>query len=203
MLYPDADILVVDNNSSDRTSEIATSRGVRVIFEGKQGKANAMMTGFRNMETEYAVMMDADLTYDPKDSRVLIDALKDEGADVVLGSRIRGEREDGAISGLNMVGNRILSITASFLYTPVSDVCTGHWAFSRGAVERIIDCGLKYSGFELEAEMFSRLARSGFKIVEVPISYRKRADEPKLSSFPDGFRIFRALILERLKLKGV
>lgn len=63
MLYPDSEIIVVDNNSTDRTAEIAASRGVRVVFEGRQGKANAMLTGFRSTETEYAIMMDADLTY--------------------------------------------------------------------------------------------------------------------------------------------
>ncbi|GAB4381293.1 glycosyltransferase family 2 protein [Methanothermobacter thermautotrophicus] len=199
MLYPDSEIIVVDNNSSDRTSEIVASRGVRVIFEGKQGKANAMVAAFRNTRTEYAVMMDADLTYLPDDSRVLVEVLKAEGADVVLGSRLKGEKEDGAISRINTVGNHILSFTASILYSPVSDVCTGHWAFNRRAIRHILEEGLNYSGFELEAEMFSKLARAGLKIVEVPITYRKRSDEPKLSSFTDGFKIFRTLVLERLR----
>ncbi|MCG2829227.1 glycosyltransferase family 2 protein [Methanothermobacter sp. K4] len=199
MLYPDAEIIVVDNNSSDRTAEIAASRGVRVIFEGRQGKTNAMLAAFRNVRTEYAIMMDADCTYSPEDSALLIDVLKDRGADVVLGSRLRGEMEDGAISSLNRIGNHILSFTATILYNPVSDVCTGHWAFRRRAIDYLLERGLKYPGFELEAEMFSKLARSDLRMVEVPISYRRRSDEPKLSSLPDGFRIFKTLIFERLR----
>ncbi|MDI9615097.1 glycosyltransferase family 2 protein [Methanothermobacter sp.] len=199
LLYPDAEIIVVDNNSSDRTAEIAASRGVRVIFEGRQGKTNAMLVAFRNVRTEYAIMMDADCTYPPEDSAHLIDVLKGRGADVVLGSRLNGDVEDGAISRLNRIGNRILSLTATILYRPVSDVCTGHWAFRRRAIDYLIDVGLRYPGFELEAEMFSKLARSDLRIVEVPISYRRRSDEPKLSSLTDGFKIFRTLLMGRLK----
>jgi len=199
MLYPDSEIIVVDNNSTDRTSEIAASRGVKVVFEARQGKANAMITAFRNTETEYAVMMDADLTYLPDDSETLISVLRENSADAVLGSRLRGEKEDGAISLLNTIGNHILSLTASILYHPVSDVCSGHWAFSRRAMDHILESGLRYSGFELEAEMFSKLSRSGLKVVEVPITYRRRSDEPKLSSLSDGFKIFRTLVIERLR----
>lgn len=199
MLYPDAEIIVVDNNSSDMTAEIAASRGVRVIFEGKQGKTNAMRAAFRMVETEYAIMMDADYTYPPDDSAALIEALRSSGADVALGSRLSGDMENGAISRLNRIGNHILSLTATILYQPVSDVCTGHWAFRRRAIDYLMESGFRYPGFELEAEMFSKLARSDLMIVEVPISYRKRADEPKLSSLTDGFKIFRTLLVERLR----
>ena len=90
-LYPKAKIIVIDNNSSDRTSEIAEEKGAIVIKEKKQGKANAIFTGFKRLKTEYAVMMDADGTYPPEDSIRLIQALKRENADVVLGSRLKGE----------------------------------------------------------------------------------------------------------------
>lgn len=199
MLYPEAEIIVVDNNSSDRTAEIAAAREVRVIFEGRQGKTNAMLAAFRNVRTEYSIMMDADFTYPPEDSAHLIDVLKCDEADVVLGSRLKGDVEDGAISRLKMIGNSLLSLTATILYSPVSDVCTGHWAFRRRAIDYLVDVGLRYPGFELEAEMFSKLARSDLRIVEVPISYRRRSDEPKLSSLSDGFKIFRTLVVERLR----
>ena len=199
ILYPDSEVIVVDNNSSDMTSEIAAARGAKVIFESKQGKANAMLTAFKNTSTEYAVMMDADLTYLPDDSQTLVDVLKTEGADAVLGSRLKGENEDGAMSLLNRLGNHILSFTASILHKPVSDVCTGHWAFNRRAINHILETGLDYSGFEFEAEIFSKLAKAGFKIVEVPITYKKRSNKPKLSPIIDGFKIFRTIVLEKLK----
>jgi len=90
-LYPKAKVIVVDNNSSDRTSEIAEEKGAMVVKEKKQGKANAIFTGFKRLKTKYAVMMDADGTYHPEDSIRLIQALKRENADVVLGSRLKGE----------------------------------------------------------------------------------------------------------------
>lgn len=90
-LYPKAKVIVVDNNSSDRTSEIAEEKGAMVVKEKKQGKANAIFTGFKRLKTKYAVMMDADGTYPPEDSIRLIQALKRENADVVLGSRLKGE----------------------------------------------------------------------------------------------------------------
>ncbi len=197
-LYP-ANIIVVDNNSSDRTAEIAEEKGATVVEEKDQGKANAIFTGFKCLKTEYAVMIDADGTYSPQDSIKLIELLKSGDADVVLGSRVKGEREDGAISKTNLVGNFILSLIASMLYQRVSDVCTGHWAFTRKAVQYLLEEAFKYPGFELEAEMFSKLSKAGFKILEVPISYRRRKTEAKLSSIKDGFKIFKTLIIERIK----
>lgn len=198
-LYPKTNIIVVDNNSSDRTAEIAEKKGALVLEEKNQGKANAIFKGFKHLETEYAIMMDADGTYPPKDSIKLIKLLKKENADVALGSRLKGKREDGAISKTNLIGNFILSLIASILYQKISDVCTGHWAFTRRAIQYILEEELNYPGFELEAEMFSKLSKAGFKIVEVPISYKRRKTEPKLSSIKDGFKIFKTLIIEKVR----
>lgn len=197
-LYP-ANIIVVDNNSSDKTAEIAEEKGATVVEEKDQGKANAIFTGFKRLKTEYAVMIDADGTYPPEDSIKLIELLKREDADVVLGSRLKGEREDGAISTINLVGNFILSLIASMLYQRVSDVCTGHWALTRKAIQYLLEEAFKYPGFELEAEMFSKLSKGGFKILEVPISYKRRKTEAKLSSIKDGFKIFKTLVIERIR----
>ncbi|KUK01573.1 MAG: Mannosyltransferase [Methanobacteriaceae archaeon 41_258] len=193
------DIIVIDNNSSDRTAEIAEEKGALVVKEKRQGKARAIFTGFKHLKKDYAVMMDADGTYSPEDSILLISLLKSENADVALGSRVRGEREDDAISTINLIGNFILSLTASILYQRVSDVCTGHWAFTKKAIQYILKRSLNYPGFELEAEMFSKFSKAGFKIVEAPISYKCRRTEPKLSSIKDGFKIFKTLLIERIK----
>ncbi|MEM4589041.1 MAG: glycosyltransferase family 2 protein [Thermoplasmata archaeon] len=198
-LYPKSNIIVIDNNSSDRTAKIAEKKGAAVVEEKKQGKANAVFKGFKHLETEYAIMMDADGTYLPEDSIKLIKLLKEENADVALGSRLKGKRENGAISKINLIGNFILSLTASILYQKISDVCTGHWAFTKKAIQHILEEGLNYSGFELEAEMFSKLSKAGFKIVELPISYKRRKTEAKLSSIKDGFKIFKTLITERIR----
>ena len=75
-IYKDSKILVIDNNSIDKTAEIASNLGVEVIFEEKQGKAHAMRTGFKHSNSKYVVMMDADNTYDPADAKKLIAPLK-------------------------------------------------------------------------------------------------------------------------------
>ncbi|BDH79966.1 glycosyltransferase family 2 protein [Methanothermobacter sp. THM-2] len=77
------------------------------------------------------------------------------------------------------------------------------FSLQKKAIQYLLLEGFSYPGFELEAEMFSRFSKAGFKIVEVPISYGRRFDEPKLSSLFDGFKIFRALFSGRLRLKGV
>ncbi len=124
-LYPTSRVIVIDNNSSDKTSEIAKKAGAEVIHEIKQGKGHAIKKGFENVNSDFVVMLDADNTYDPGDAKKLIKPLMDDKADVVLGSRLKGKMEDGSISKFNMIGNRILSFTASFLHKGVSDVCTG------------------------------------------------------------------------------
>ena len=197
-LYPDSKISVIDNNSNDKTAEIASNIGAEVIFEKKQGKAHAMRTGFENSDSKYVIMLDADNTYDPIDAIKLVEPLKKGEVDLVLGSRMKGNIEKGAISTKNIIGNHILSLIASLLYHPVSDVCTGYWAFNSKLIDFIRDVGLDCSGFEMEAELFAKISKYKFKITEIPISYKKRSDEPKLNSFSDGFKIFKTLLRHKI-----
>ncbi len=199
--YPECSVIVIDNNSKDRTAEIATKMGAEVIFEKKQGKAHAMQKGFYHTNARYVIMLDADNTYDPKDAEKLLVPLRSGEADLVMGSRLKGEKEDGAISRTNIIGNYILSLTASLFYHPISDVCTGYWAYNQEVVDYLLDVGIDCSGFEVEAEMFAKVAKKNFKISEVPISYRNRVDDAKLNSFEDGFKIFKTLW--KYKFKGV
>ncbi|MGP8024375.1 MAG: glycosyltransferase family 2 protein [Methanobacterium sp.] len=196
--YPDSKISVIDNNSNDKTAEIALKIGAEVIFERKQGKAHAMNTGFKHSDSKYVVMLDADNTYDPIDARKLVEPLKNGEVDLVLGSRLTGTIEKGAISTVNIIGNHILSFVASLLYHPVSDVCTGYWAFNDKILDYIREVGLDCSGFEMEAELFAKISKCKFKIAEIPISYKTRKDKPKLNSFSDGFKIFKTLLRHKL-----
>ena len=192
-LYPNSNVIVIDNNSTDKTAEIASKLGAEVISEKKQGKAHAMIKGFKHCDSSYVVMLDADNTYDPHDARKLLEPLKRDEADLVLGSRLKGQKQKGSISKTNIIGNHILSFTASLFYQPISDVCTGYWAFTKEVIEYLIMTGIDCSGFELEAEMFAKISKNKFKIIEIPISYKKRADEAKLSSIHDGWKIFKTL----------
>jgi dolichol-phosphate mannosyltransferase len=97
---------------------------------------------------------------------------------------------------LNVVGNVLLSLLAWALFgARISDVCTGFWGYRSDAIRRL---ELEARGFELEADMFVECVRNGLRIAEIPITYRARADQPKLSSLRDGVKIGMFLWKRRL-----
>ncbi|MBT9132904.1 MAG: Undecaprenyl-phosphate mannosyltransferase [Firmicutes bacterium] len=186
-------ILVVDNGSNDGTGELARKAGAEVLVEPRKGKGNAVRTAFKTVDADFICMFDADNTYPvaciPDMLRLL------NHSDVVMGSRLKGRREKGAMSRLNLVGNYLLSLMATILYQrKTSDVCTGCWGFNGEVVKNL---NLQATGFELEADLFSQLTRKGHSIVELPIYYRQRASSPKLNSLKDGIKIGWALITRR------
>ena len=116
-----------------------------------------------------------------------------------MGSRLNGELEAGAITKFNRIGNFILSLTVSLLYSKISDVCTGYWVFKKEVIDYLLDVGIDSNNFELEAEMFIKVSRGNFKISELPIKYRCREDDSNLHSVKDGWKIFKTLWLYKLK----
>ncbi len=188
------EVLVVDGNSSDQTRQIAQEKGARVITEPRRGKGRAMRTALASVKADFVFMLDADYTYP---ATYIPDMLKILCQDysVVIGSRLRGQREKGAMRRLNLFGNFLLSLMASVLYqTRISDLCTGYWGM-RGEV--IPNLRLLADGFQLEAELFTQLVRKGYRIAEVPIYYRRREAKTKLSRIKDGIKIGRMLIGRR------
>ena len=199
LTYPESKVIVVDNNSTDNTASIAKNAGAMLINEKKQGKGHAVKKGFKNVKSKFAIMIDADNTYYPNEAGKLLMKLKKNEADVVLGSRLNGIRKKGAITPVNLFGNYILSLTATLLFSKVSDVCTGYWAFKKEVIDYILKEGINSDGFELEAEMFSVISKKGYKILEIPINYGTRVDSPKLNSMNDGWKIFKTLLLCKLQ----
>ena len=190
------EILVVDNNSTDGTKKIAEEKGARVIVETVRGKGRAIRTAFESVSGEFIFMLDADYTYPATHIPEMLKVLEG-GYDVVLGSRLKGRREKGAMTKLNLVGNRLLALMANILYgTRISDLCTGYWGFR---AEVIQDLKLDAIGFELEANMLAEVAKKGYRIGEVPVNYRRRATYPKLGALKDGFKIGRKLIRKRFR----
>ena len=190
------EIIVIDNNSTDRTREIAVEKGVRVIVERTRGKSRAIRTAFESIGGDFIIMLDADYTYPATYIPAILDVLAD-GYDVVLGSRLKGQMREGAMSKINLVGNHLLAWMASILYgTRISDLCTGYWGLTRRVIDSL---KLDVDGFELEAAMFAEIAKKGYHLAEVPIYYRRRVTPAKLSSLKDGFKIVRTLLAKRFR----
>jgi glycosyltransferase involved in cell wall biosynthesis len=190
-------IVVVDNNSTDRTKQMAESKGAWVIHEPARGKGRAIATAFKTVNGDYLFIMDADYTYPATHFLQMLSVL--EKYDVVLGSRLRGKMEKGAMSSINWIGNHLLAFMANILYgTRISDLCTGCWGF-RGEVVK--ELKLDATGFDLEANLFAQIARKGYRIAEVPINYRRRKTPSKLNSLRDGYIIARTLIGRRFQRK--
>lgn len=193
-------IVVADGRSTDGTQEQAADLGVELIVQGPaSGKGFGMREGFARFlahNDDVLVMLDADGTYAPDEMLRLLQHLEHGEYDVVIGSRLRGKIEPGAMSRLNWIGNHILTWCAVALYRIfISDVCTGYWAFRRSAIQKM---SLNSTAFEIEAEMYTACASEGLRMSEVPISYAPRIGESKLGSIGDGVRILRKLLVRRM-----
>jgi len=188
------EVLVVDNGSTDQTAQIAREKGATVITEARRGKGRAVRTAFEQVNADFVFMLDSDYTYP---ATYVPDILKllEQGYSVVIGSRLKGKREKGAISSLNIIGNHLLTLMANILYRArISDVCTGYWGFKGEVIPKL---NLSATGFNLEAELLSQVAKNGYRIGEVPIHYRCRPSPSKLHSIKAGLSIGRTLITRR------
>jgi dolichol-phosphate mannosyltransferase len=178
-------VYVIDGQSADNTRQIAVEKGAQIILEERKGKGAAIQKAFKSIIADFFIMVDGDDTYPIDKATEMTRLLKTN--DVVIGSRLKGNIEPGAMTKLNVVGNTLLSLLAWMLFgTYISDVCTGLWGYRSDTVQRL---ELLAQGFELEADMFAECAIKGCSIAEIPIAYRARADKPKLSSIDDGLKI--------------
>ena len=188
------EVLVVDGDSIDLTRQIAQGRGAEVIIEPRRGKGRAMRTAFEQVKTDFVFMLDADYTYPAVYIPDMLDMLH-QGCDVVIGSRLEGEKEKGAMTRLNTIGNHLLTLMANILYlTRISDLCTGYWGLKGNIIPRL---RLSATGFNFEAELFTQIVKNGYSIGEVPIYYRRRSTPAKLSSIKDGLNIGWTLVTRR------
>jgi len=186
------EIIVIDNNSTDKTVEVAKSKGARVIFERKRGKGNALKTGFKNIskDTDYVVMLDGDSTYKSKEMLRMIEPLYSGFCDVVIGSRLSGKMKSGSMTYLNRIGNWFFTFLVRYFYHGnVTDVCTGYFAWKREVVENLVK-HLDSEGFSIEMEMVTKMVKLKYQIFSVPISYRHRnGTKSRLRPIRDGLGI--------------
>ncbi len=189
-------VYVVDNNSTDKTAMIAKQAGAMVMHEPKKGKGNALRTGFRSLpdDIDYVVMLDGDDTYSPEEILRIVEPLGSNFCDVVVGSRLSGHIKTAAMSRLNRFGNQLFTTGVRLLYgANVTDVLTGYFAWKKPVLD-VLTPHIKSTGFAIEMEMITKMARLGFQMAAVPISYHPRAGESHLRPFKDGFRILLMLL---------
>jgi hypothetical protein len=190
------EVIVTDNGSSDGSAELAANAGAHVIHEPQRGYGNAYRAGFAAAQGDYIVMADADLTYDFEEIPRLLAGLR-EGADMIVGNRM-DNIHPGAMPWLHRyIGNPLLSRLLNVLFhSGVDDAHCGMRAFRR---DRLQQLALRTSGMEFASEMVVRAAKEGLDIRQIPIEYHPRGGESKLSSFRDGWRHVRFLLLHAPK----
>jgi len=189
------EILVADS-SNDETATVANSCGAKVIRPKKQGYGNAYLAGFAQAKGEYIVLMDGDLTYDPKAIRNMITILQSGDYDMVMGSRLKGEILPGAMPFLHRyIGNPVLTWVLNRLFSShISDAHCGLRAIRKDALRQL---NLRSGGMEFASEMLIEAVCKDLRIAEVPITYHPRKGLSKLNSFTDGWRHVRFMMLYR------
>lgn len=186
------EILVVDNNSTDCTGDIARKHGASVLVEYVQGKGNALLSGLRAVpdDADYIVMLDGDNTYKPREIIRMIEPLDSGFADAILGSRIQGKIKAGSMGATSRIGNWLFSfLVRSFYQVNVTDVLTGYFSWKKTALDKMLP-HITSTGFEIEMEMITKMARLGMDVYSVPISYHPRIGTSKLNHYKDGAAIF-------------
>jgi glycosyltransferase involved in cell wall biosynthesis len=186
------EVVVADNGSDDGSAGLAEDAGARVVIEPRRGYGSAYLAGFAAAEGEYIVMADADLTYDFNDIPRFVDEL-DQGAEMVIGDRM-DNIQPGAMPWLHRyVGNPVLTgILNLFFRTGVKDAHCGMRALRRDVLPRL---DLRTTGMEFASEMVIRAGKEKLQVRQFPIEYHPREGESKLSSFRDGWRHLRFLLV--------
>jgi glycosyltransferase involved in cell wall biosynthesis len=186
------EVVVADNDSEDGSAELAAAAGARVVHEPRRGYGSAYLAGFAAARGEYIVMGDADLTYDFNEIPHFVAEL-DKGAQLVMGDRM-DNIHPGAMPWLHRyVGNPILTGILNFFFrTGVSDAHCGMRGFRRDILPTL---DLRTTGMEFASEMVIRASKEKLVITEFPIEYHPRGGESKLSSFRDGWRHLRFLLV--------
>jgi hypothetical protein len=187
------EVLVIDNGSEDRSRERAGDAGATVIEERRRGYGSAYLAGLDAARGHYVVMADGDGTYDLRQLGEFVDRLRN-GADLVLGTRLKGEIAPGAMSWSHRyIGNPILTgMLRLFFGRVVSDAHCGLRALKR---EKLPELQLSATGMEFASEMVVKAARRGLEIDEIEIAYHPRIGESKLNSFRDAWRHVRFMLV--------
>lgn len=192
---PEAQIYVYDNNSKDRTAQIAQENGAMVIHAYKQGKGNVVRQMFFDIEADIYIMVDGDDTYPADFVNVLIEPVRKGEADMCIGDRLsNGTYQKENKRKFHQIGNRLVKNAINFLFhTDLKDIMTGYRVFNKKFVKNMPVMTPK---FEIETEMSLYALDKRFSIKEIPIVYRDRpqGSVSKLNTFSDGMKVMKTIV---------
>ena len=194
-VLPEADIYVYDNNSTDRTAEVAAEAGALVRRERMQGKGNVIRRMFREVEADCYLMADGDDTYPAHHAPAMVAAVLEEQADMVIGDRLSSTYFTENKRPFHNMGNKLVrGLICRLWHTEVKDIMTGYRAFSHPFVKLF---PVMSGQFEIETEMTIHALDKRFRLVEIPIDYRDRPEgsESKLNTFSDGLKVLRTIVI--------
>ena len=186
---PGAVIYVYDNNSTDKTAEIARESVAVVRYERKQGKGNVMRSMFRDIDAECYILVDGDDTYPAESAPELVSAVIDKGGDLVIGDRLSSTYFNENKRLFHNSGNVLVkNLINRFFKSNIKDIMTGYRAFSYEFVKTF---PVLSQGFEIETEMTIHALDKNFSIISIPIQYRDRPEgsQSKLNTYSDGFKV--------------
>jgi glycosyltransferase involved in cell wall biosynthesis len=189
---PEAQIYVYDNNSADRTSEVAAAAGAQVRIERMQGKGHVVRRMFADIDADVYVMADGDATYDAAAAPDLVRRLVEEQLDMVVGAR--ASETQAAYRRGHRFGNRMLThILANIFGRTFSDILSGYRVFSRRFVKSFPALS---RGFEIETEISVHALELAMPVAEISTAYAARPEgsHSKLSTWRDGWRIMRTIM---------
>lgn len=196
------EVVVVDNNSVDNTSQVARKFGARVVFEERKGYGRAYKTGLSQAGGDIIITMDGDATYPRIAIAYLLDILFEDNLDFISAWRVAIDWRESLDYIMRFVGNRIFNLTILLLYgRHLHDSQSGMWVFKREVLREVevTSDGMPFSQ-ELKLEVF---CRRKFRSREVPVqfSYYKRHGDSKLSLWRDGIKNYLQLFVKRLRMK--
>ncbi len=191
---PKANIVVFDNNSTDRTAQLAEVAGAAVIKEKRQGKGFVIQAMFSRIDADVYIMVDGDDTYDLRHLPEMVAAIERDQADMVVGKRL-GNCEERSFRPLHSFGNRLVAwLINRFFGGGLTDIMSGFRVMSREFVKNLT---ISATGFEVETELTIKALKRHAVIDEMAICYRARpyGSFSKLSTFRDGILVIRTIFM--------
>jgi len=178
------EIVVVDNGSTDDTAKQAALAGARVVFESRPGYGSACLAGAKAAaDADVLVFLDGDRSDDPRQLEIIAAPVLDDRADLVIGSRIKGTLEKGAMPIHGRLGNRFIVLLLGRLYgVNITDI----GSFRAVKSQTLFDLGMEQMTYGWPVEMVVKAARMGLRVQSVPINYRRRIGKSKVTGTVRG-----------------